>query len=47
MAGRMGHEQVTTRGLRVAHIDQANNIIGVVGSVPGPRKGLVLIKGSK
>lgn len=47
MAGRMGHEQVTTRGLKVAFIDSDTNTIGVVGSVPGPRKGLVILKGIK
>jgi len=47
MAGRMGHEQVTTHGLRVALVDNVNNIIGVIGSVPGPKKSLVLVKEAK
>jgi large subunit ribosomal protein L3 len=45
MAGRMGAEQVTTRGLKVAYIDSAKNIIGIKGAVPGPNKGLVTIDG--
>jgi len=45
MSGRMGHEQVTTRGLKVALIDKETNTIGIKGSVPGPNKGLVIIKG--
>jgi len=45
MAGRMGHEQVTTRGLKVAYVDKETNTIGVKGSVPGPNKGLVIVKG--
>ena len=47
MAGQMGHDQVTTRKLRVAIVDSAQNLIGVVGSVPGPRKGIVLLKETK
>ncbi len=47
MAGHMGAERVTTKRLKVALIDNELNIIGVVGAVPGPRKGVVLIKETK
>jgi large subunit ribosomal protein L3 len=47
MAGHMGHQRVTTRHLEVALIDKEQNVIGVVGSVPGPRKGIVLLKAAK
>lgn len=47
MAGQMGHEQVTVRNLRVALVDVENNVIGVAGAVPGPRKGIVIIKETK
>ncbi len=47
MAGHMGHEQVTIKNLKVALIDTANNIIGVTGAVPGPRKGIVILKEAK
>jgi large subunit ribosomal protein L3 len=47
MAGQMGHEQVTVRNLKVALVDNENNLIGVTGAVPGPRKGIVLLKGAK
>lgn len=47
MAGQMGHEQVTVKNLKVALIDLENNVIGVTGAVPGPRKGIVLVKGAK
>lgn len=47
MAGQMGYEQVTTKNLRVAIVDTDMNVIGVVGSVPGPRKSTVLIRGAK
>jgi large subunit ribosomal protein L3 len=47
MAGQMGHTQVTVRNLTVALIDAEKNIIGITGAIPGPRKGLVLVKGAK
>jgi len=46
MAGQLGHEQVTTRGLKIALVDTENNVIGVTGAVPGPRKGIVILKGA-
>ncbi len=46
MAGRMGHEQVTVKGLKVAVIDQALGVIGVTGAVPGPKRGLVSLRGT-
>ena len=45
MPGRMGHERVTVKNLEVAYVDTANNLIGLKGAVPGPRKGLVVIGG--
>ena len=45
MAGRMGHERVTVKNLEVAYVDATNNLIGLKGAVPGPRKGLVVIGG--
>jgi large subunit ribosomal protein L3 len=47
MAGQMGHEQVTTKKLKVALVDKELNVIGVEGSVPGPRKGIVILKETK
>lgn len=47
MAGHMGAGRVTTKNLRIAIIDKELNVIGVVGAVPGPKKGLVLIKEAK
>ncbi len=46
MAGQMGDEQVTVRNLKIALIDTENNLIGVTGAVPGPRKGIVLVRGA-
>ncbi|MEK7153183.1 MAG: 50S ribosomal protein L3 [Patescibacteria group bacterium] len=44
MAGQMGNEQVTVKNLKVVMVDTENNVIGVTGAVPGPRKGIVVIK---
>jgi large subunit ribosomal protein L3 len=46
MAGQLGHEQVTVRNLKVALVDAEKGYIGVVGAVPGPNKGVVIIKGA-
>ncbi|MFZ1258135.1 MAG: 50S ribosomal protein L3 [Candidatus Saccharimonas sp.] len=45
MAGHMGAEQVTVRNLKVAYVSVADNLIGVKGAVPGPKKGLIIING--
>lgn len=47
MAGQMGDEQVTVQNLKVALVDTENQVIGVVGAVPGPRKGIIVLKGAK
>jgi large subunit ribosomal protein L3 len=47
MAGQMGNEQVTVQNLRVALVDTENQVIGLIGAVPGPRKGIVVVKGAK
>ena len=44
MAGRMGGDQVTVKGIKIVAVDVANNLLAVSGAVPGPRKGLVMIK---
>jgi len=43
MAGQMGAERVTVKNLAIALVDTENNLIGVKGAVPGPRRGLVVI----
>ena len=45
MAGQMGAEQVTVKNLKIALIDTELGVIGVTGAVPGPRKGIVTIRG--
>lgn len=44
MAGQMGDEQVTVRNLKIALVDKELNVIGVAGAVPGPRKGIVVVR---
>jgi large subunit ribosomal protein L3 len=46
MAGHMGHEQVTVKNLTVAYIDTTQNLIGLKGAVPGPRRGIITIGGT-
>ena len=47
MAGQMGAERVTVKNLEVAYVDPETNLIGVKGAVPGPRKGLIILGGTK
>lgn len=47
MAGQMGAERVTMKNLKIALVDTENKVIGVYGAIPGPRKGIVMIKGVK
>lgn len=47
MAGHMGDEQVTVKNLKIALVDMEHDIIGVTGAVPGPRKGIIILKEAK
>jgi large subunit ribosomal protein L3 len=47
MAGQLGHEQVTVQNLKVALVDTELGVIGVTGAVPGPKKGLIVVKEAK
>lgn len=47
MAGRMGNERVTVKNLQVAIVDVDKGILAVRGAVPGPKRGIVLVKGVK
>ncbi len=47
MAGRMGHEQVTVKNLTVMYVDAKEGVIGLKGAVPGPRRGMVRIRGEE
>ena len=45
MPGRMGNDKVSVKNLKIAYIDKDLNLIGVKGAVPGPKRGLVVIRG--
>jgi large subunit ribosomal protein L3 len=44
MPGRMGNQRVTSQNIKVALVDAERNLIGVSGSVPGAKGGIVMIK---
>ncbi len=46
MSGHMGDERVTVKNLNIALVDNENNVIGVYGAIPGPKKGVVVLKGT-
>ncbi len=45
MAGRMGGKRVTQLGLTVHEVDTEQNLLLVKGAVPGPKNGLVEVRG--
>ncbi len=45
MAGRMGGKRVTQLGLTVFDIDADRNLLLVKGAVPGPKNGIVEVRG--
>jgi large subunit ribosomal protein L3 len=46
MAGHLGNQRVTVRNLRVARVDQQNNLLFVRGAVPGPPGGYLVVEKS-
>lgn len=46
MPGHMGAVRVTVQNLEVVRVDAEQNLILVKGAVPGPKKSLVMLKGS-
>ena len=44
MPGHYGNTRVTVRNLQVAKIDAENNLLMVLGAVPGPNGGMLVIK---
>jgi large subunit ribosomal protein L3 len=44
MAGHMGNARVTVQNLRVVAVDADRNLILVKGAVPGPTKGMIIIR---
>jgi large subunit ribosomal protein L3 len=45
MAGRMGGKRVTQLGLRVHSVDPERGLLLVKGAIPGPKNGLVEVRG--
>lgn len=46
LPGRLGGERVTIQGLKVVKVYPERNLILIKGSIPGPKRGLVIIKNS-
>ncbi|MEX0934213.1 MAG: 50S ribosomal protein L3 [Candidatus Saccharimonadales bacterium] len=47
MAGRMGNEKVTVKGLKIEAIDTTDNLLAISGAIPGKRGNLVVIQGKE
>lgn len=44
--GHLGHERVTIQNLEIVKVDPERDLILVKGAVPGPNKGMVILKSS-
>ena len=44
LPGQMGHQLTTIQNLEVIAVDLENNVILIKGSIPGPKKSLVMIR---
>lgn len=44
MGGRMGNEKVTVQNLEIVRVDAEKNLILIKGAVPGPKKGIIIVK---
>jgi large subunit ribosomal protein L3 len=44
MSGHMGHRRVTTLNLKVIKADPERNLLLLMGAVPGPKGGLVMVR---
>ena len=44
LPGQMGNVTRTVQNLEVVAVDAANNLLLIKGSIPGPKKGLVVVK---
>jgi large subunit ribosomal protein L3 len=45
--GHMGNDRVTAQNLKIVMVDAERNLLGVRGSVPGAKNGMVIIKGAR
>jgi len=44
--GRLGNDRISAQGLQIVRVDGEKNLLLIKGSVPGPPKGLLIIKES-
>ena len=44
LPGHMGSEKVTVQRLTVVRVDADRNLLLIKGAIPGPKKGLVVVK---
>lgn len=44
LPGQMGHVTRTVQNLEVVAVDAENNLLLIKGSIPGPKKGMVVVK---
>ncbi len=44
LPGHMGHETVTIQNLAVVKVDPERNLLMIKGNVPGPKKGMVMVR---
>ena len=44
LPGHMGSERVTVQRLTVVRVDADRNLLLIKGAIPGPKKGLVIVK---
>lgn len=44
MPGHMGSVTRTVQNLEIVSVDAENNLLLIKGSIPGPKKGLVVVK---
>jgi large subunit ribosomal protein L3 len=47
MAGHVGNVKRTILNLEIAYVDVDQGLLGIKGSIPGPRNSFVVIKGNK
>jgi len=45
MPGRMGHDRVTVKNLKIIKVDKDNNLLAIKGAIPGAKGTLLEIKG--
>lgn len=46
LPGRMGNQRKTIKNLEIVKVDKEKNLLLIKGSIPGAKKGLVIIKGA-